>query len=115
MQPRQQLNKHYTVQVLKNVTICRLISNKPFANVHRLSSSMQLQQLHCTSITQTNVTTHVGATPHICHNHHNRWLCKRLKSSVKSSAKYMKEIALRVFFYRVCNLTHGVVFHPSWN
>ena len=53
--------------------------------------------------------------PHICHNHHNCWLCKSFESSVKFSTWYMKESALSVIFYRVCNLTHGVVFHPTSN
>ena len=51
-------------------------------------------------------------TPHICHNHHNRWLYKSFESSVKI---FMKESALSVFFYRVCNIPHGVVFHPHCN
>ena len=55
------------------------------------------------------------STPHICHNHHNRWLCKSFESSVKYSKGYMKESALSVIFYRVCNLTHGVVFHSPCN
>ena len=55
-------------------------------------------------------------TPHICHNHHNRWLCKSFESSVKFSTGYMNESALSVlFFYRVCNVTHGVVFHLACN
>ena len=31
---------------------------------------------------------------HICHNHHNRWLCKKIQSSVKFSNGYVKETAL---------------------
>ena len=33
-------------------------------------------------------------TLHICHNHHNRWLCKKIQSSVKFSNGYVKETAL---------------------
>ena len=54
-------------------------------------------------------------TPHICHNHHNRWLCKSFESSVKFSSGYMKESALSVIFYNLCNLTHGLVFDPPCN
>ena len=50
-------------------------------------------------------------TPHICHKHHNCWLCEGFESRVKFSTGYMRESALSVIFYRVCNLTHGVVFH----
>ena len=35
---------------------------------------------------------------HICHNHHNRWLCKGFESSVKFSTWYMKESALGVIY-----------------
>ena len=30
---------------------------------------------------------------HICHNHHNRWLCKKILSSVKFSNGYVNETA----------------------
>ena len=63
-------------------------------------------------------------TLHICHNHHNRWLCKSFESSVKVSTGYMKESALSVIcyslqsytwcyvsptlqFYTMCNLTRN--------
>ena len=36
----------------------------------------------------------VAVTPDICHNHHNRWLCKNIQSSVKFSNGYAKETAL---------------------
>ena len=67
------------------------------------------------------------ATLHICHNHHNRWLCKKIQSSVKFSYGYVKENALilhkissftkHVIYYTtskcvvetVCNLSHNVV------
>ena len=32
-------------------------------------------------------------TPHICHNHHNRWLCKKFQSSVKMFNGDEKETA----------------------
>ena len=32
--------------------------------------------------------------PAICHNHHNRWLCKKIQSSVKFSNWNAKETAL---------------------
>ena len=54
-------------------------------------------------------------TPRICHNHHNRWLCKSFESSVKFSTGCTQKSALSVIFYRVCNLTQYmvyVVFHP---
>ena len=60
-------------------------------------------------------------TLHICHNHHNRWLCKKNQSSVKFSNGYVKETDLILhkmcsftkseWFYtnsKVCNLTHNV-------
>ena len=50
-------------------------------------------------------------TPHICHNHHNRWLCKSFESSVKFSIGYMKESALSVISYRLCNLTHTILYN----
>ena len=31
-------------------------------------------------------------TPHICHNHHNRWLCKRIQSGVKFSKDTWKKL-----------------------
>ena len=42
-------------------------------------------------------------TLHICHNHHNRWLCKKLQSSVKFSNGYVKE---NVQFYKKCVILH---------
>ena len=50
-------------------------------------------------------------TPHICHNHYNRWLCKSFESSVKFSTGYMKESALSVISYRLCNLTHAILYN----
>ena len=52
--------------------------------------------------------------PHICHNHHNHWLCKSFESRVKFSTGYMKESDLSVIFYSVCNLTHVIVIHPPF-
>ena len=43
---------------------------------------------------------------HICHNHHNRWLCKNIQSSVKFSNVYVKEAAL--ILHKMCNLAHNV-------
>ena len=40
---------------------------------------------------------------HICHNHHNRWLCKNVQSSVKFSNGYVKE---NVQFYKKCVTLH---------
>ena len=43
------------------------------------------------------ITGHVQVvhyTPDICHNHHNRWLCKLFQSNVKFSSGYVNETAL---------------------
>ena len=40
---------------------------------------------------------------HICHNHHNRWLCKKNQSSVKFSNGYVKETAL--ILHTMCSFT----------
>ena len=60
-------------------------------------------------------SSQLRTTPHICHNHHNRWLCKSFESSVKLSAGYSKESGLSVITHRVYNLTQGVVFHSPCN
>ena len=44
-----------------------------------------------------------------------RWLCKSFELCVKFSTEYMKESDLSVYLYRVCNLTHFVVFHSPCN
>ena len=49
------------------------------------------------------------STLHICHNHHNRWLCKSFESSVKFSTGYMKESALSVICYSVQSYTIHMV------
>ena len=74
-----------------------------------------VQQIYIKLISTNMSYCSVLRTPHICHNHHNLWLCKSFESSVKFSTGYMKESALSVISYRVCNLTHGVVFHPPIN
>ena len=45
-------------------------------------------------------------TPHICHNHHNRWLCKKNQSGVKFSNGYVKETAL--ILHTMCSFTKKV-------
>ena len=67
-------------------------------------------------------------TPHICHNHHNRWSCKSFESSVKFSTGYMKEVfwvysflqsvqsytwcnvSPTLQFYTMCDLPHNSTF-----
>ena len=53
-------------------------------------------------------TPHVGITSilHICHNHHNRWLCKNIQSSVKFANGYVKETAL--ILNKMCSFTKSV-------
>ena len=46
---------------------------------------------------------HVSHTPHICHNHHNRWLCKKFQSSVKFSKVERKETNL--ISHKMCSFT----------
>ena len=43
------------------------------------------------------------ATPHICHNHHNRWLCKKFQSSVKFYKVERKETNL--ILHKRCSFT----------
>ena len=43
---------------------------------------------------------------HICHNHHNRWLCKNIKPSVKFANGYVKETA--VILHKMCSFTKSV-------
>ena len=45
-------------------------------------------------------------TPDICHNHHNRWLCKLFQSSVKFSSGYVNETAL--ILRNMCSFTKSV-------
>ena len=47
-----------------------------------------------------------ATTPHICHNHHNRWLCKSFESSVKFSKIEGKETDL--ILHKMCSFTKGV-------
>ena len=44
--------------------------------------------------------------PAICHNHHNRWLCKKFQSSVKFSNVSVNESALKL--HTCCHFTHRV-------
>ena len=46
---------------------------------------------------------------HICHNHHNRWLCKKNQSSVKFSNGYVKETAL--ILHKMCHFTQKCVIY----
>ena len=52
-------------------------------------------------------------TPHIRHNHHNRWLCKSFESSVKFSTGYMKESALSVIFLQSVQSYTGCSISPT--
>ena len=49
---------------------------------------------------------------HICHNHHNRWLCKNIQSSVKFPMGMWKKMLWYCIkcavFQKVCNFTHIV-------
>ena len=47
-------------------------------------------------------------TLHICHNHHNRWLCKKIQSSVKFSNGYVKETDL--ILHKMCSFTKSEWF-----
>ena len=47
-----------------------------------------------------------GSILHICHNHHNRWLCKKNLSSVKFSNGYVKETVL--LLHKMCSFTKHV-------
>ena len=55
-----------------------------------------------------NCMFHLLFTLHTCHNHHNRWLCKKIQSSVKFFNGYVKEtdIAQNVRFYKKCVILH---------
>ena len=44
-----------------------------------------------------------SCTLHICHNHHNRWLCKKFQSSVKFSNGYVTETDL--ILHKMCGFT----------
>ena len=46
-------------------------------------------------------------TPHICHNHRNRWLCKSFESSVKFSQGTWKKV-LWVSSFIECAISHMV-------
>ena len=46
--------------------------------------------------------------PHICHSHHNRWLCKNIQSSVKFSKVEGKETYL--ILHKMCSFTKSVLF-----
>ena len=71
--------------------------------------------------TRSQIPKHISIL-HICHNHHNRWLCKTIQSSVKFSNGYAKEIAQKVCNFTqilmcvvlpaVC-LTHNVLFYTQ--
>ena len=55
-------------------------------------------------------------TPDICHNHHNRWLCKKFQSSVKNFKVEGKETNLILhkicsFAKRVLSYTQSILLH----
>ena len=51
------------------------------------------------------------STLHICHNHHNRWLCKTIQSSVKFSYGYVKENAL--ILHKISSFTKHVIYYTT--
>ena len=54
-------------------------------------------------LTRTSFSS-TGLIVHICHNHHNRWLCKKNKSSVKK----FQWVRGSVVLHTDCNFTHRV-------
>ena len=81
-------------------------------NVERCSKKETL--LGIARFTQT-----VTVTLHICHNHHNRWLCKQIQSSVKFLNGYVKQtkqtalILHKMCSFQLCSFTHSVSFYTQ--
>ena len=48
---------------------------------------------------------------HICHNHHNRWLCKKYQPSVNFLDGYVKETAL--ILHKMCSFTKKCVIYTN--
>ena len=111
-------NKSLLVYIMKIPMIFMIFSNVTVQKcttftLHRqaFTSSLPAIMVHDIEIfVKTNIIiiSIIIATLHICHNHHNRWLCKSFESSVKFSTGYMKESALSVILFTECAILHMV-------
>ena len=78
----------------------------PLLDLRFPSALLTTKQLAKISGGKPAMVTHMGVSEvilHICHNHHNRWLCKNVQSSVKFSNGYVNE---NVQFYKKCVILH---------
>ena len=80
------------------------ISEFTIPNLEMLPAIKMLQNCVCLTDAIPNIQfLSAICILHICHNHHNRWLCKKNQSSVKFSHGYVKETALII--HTMCSFT----------